>query len=80
MGDLNAQPDTDELAPLQKRSTDAWAAQGDGPGDTFPADSPDRRIDDIFVMPGITGARVEVPETTASAHRPVVVERALSPR
>lgn len=72
-GDLNASPDAPELQPLFQRLTDAWPA-AKGPGATIPADQPARRIDYVLVTPGLAGGNAWVPATTASDHRPVVVE------
>jgi len=52
----------------------AWEAGGEGDGFTFPAATPQRRIDYVFVTRGITVDRAWVPETEASDHRPVVAE------
>jgi endonuclease/exonuclease/phosphatase family metal-dependent hydrolase len=72
-GDLNASPDAPELQPLFQRLTDAWPT-AKGPGFTIPADQPVRRIDYVLVSPGLAGGNAWVPVTTASDHRPVVVE------
>jgi endonuclease/exonuclease/phosphatase family metal-dependent hydrolase len=86
-GDFNAPPDAPELAPLRARFSDAWEIarsrdersawrfwQGD-PGGTFPTGSPDRRIDHVWVSPGVAvaGARV-LDGADASDHLPVVVD------
>ncbi|HEX7089996.1 MAG TPA: endonuclease/exonuclease/phosphatase family protein [Longimicrobiales bacterium] len=72
-GDFNARPESDEIAATSLALADAWAACGEGAGHSFPAHAPDRRIDYLFLR-GLrcTGARVHA--TTASDHRPVVVE------
>lgn len=72
-GDLNASPDAPELQPLFERLTDAWPA-AKGPGFTIPADQPARRIDYVLVSPDLAAGNARVPVTTASDHRPVVVE------
>src|SRR5690625_3857506 len=54
MGDFNARPDAPELGPLWDVLTDAHAVAGEGDGFTFPADTPDRRIDYVTVSEGIT--------------------------
>lgn len=61
VGDLNAKPDASELQPLFDTFTDTWTAAGDGDGFTFPADTPDRRIDYILAESdlGVQAARVE---------------------
>jgi endonuclease/exonuclease/phosphatase (EEP) superfamily protein YafD len=70
-GDLNARPDTDDIAALSFVLTDAFATCGTGPGETFPAQAPDRRIDYIFYQRArCTSARVLA--TQASDHRPML--------
>lgn len=73
VGDLNARPDAPELQPLLARLRDAWRGRPD-PGFTFPADAPDRRIDYILHSAHFEVAAVDVLDTTASDHRPVVAE------
>ena len=72
-GDLNASPDAPELQPLFQRLMDTWPT-AKGPGFTIPADQPERRIDYVLVSPDLAGGNARVPVTTASDHRPVVVE------
>jgi endonuclease/exonuclease/phosphatase family metal-dependent hydrolase len=69
-GDLNTRPDTDEIAALRLALRDAWDACGTGPGETFPASRPDRRIDYLFIRGGQCVA-ARVPPALASDHRPV---------
>lgn len=78
-GDMNANPDAPELAPLFQTYQDAWDATNDSPGYTFPADDPIKRIDDIFLTPGIQIDSAEVIETLASDHLPVTAELTLKP-
>ncbi|NLG63664.1 MAG: metal-dependent hydrolase [Candidatus Cloacimonetes bacterium] len=73
IGDLNARPDAAELQPLLAFLHDAWRDQP-APGHTFPSDAPDRRIDYILHSDHFEVQRVEVLETTASDHRPVVAD------
>ena len=73
LGDLNAPPDAPELAPLLARLTDAWPASA-GPGFTYPADKPEKRIDYVLVSPHFRVRSATVPTTEASDHRPVVVD------
>jgi endonuclease/exonuclease/phosphatase family metal-dependent hydrolase len=49
LGDFNATPDEEPIAVLTEVLTDAWAAAGDGPGDTYCASDPFQRIDYAFV-------------------------------
>lgn len=72
MGDLNAPPGASELQPLLGRFFDAWTRAGEGEGLTFPASDPTKRIDAIYVTPGIHVDTVYVPASLASDHRPVV--------
>ena len=72
-GDLNAKPDSSELQPLLHRLHDAWPASL-GPGFTYPADAPSERIDYVLVSPQFRVRSATVPITTASDHRPVVVD------
>ena len=76
LGDMNAKPAAPELQPLFQRLHDAWSA-GAGPGFTYPAESPDERIDYIFVSPQFRVRSATVPATEASDHRPVVADLVL---
>lgn len=78
IGDFNAPPDGPELTSIRERLGDAWDIAGRGDGYTFPADAPNRRIDHIYVADGIEVVSVDVPETVASDHRPVVAELVVS--
>ncbi|MEU2066844.1 endonuclease/exonuclease/phosphatase family protein [Streptomyces anulatus] len=74
LGDLNAEPDAPELAPLWRELADA-----DPGAPTFPAQDPVKRIDFVAVSKGGPGAGITVrkawvPETVASDHRPVVAD------
>jgi endonuclease/exonuclease/phosphatase family metal-dependent hydrolase len=70
-GDLNARPNTDDIQAVGFAMTDSFASCGSGPGDTFPAHAPDRRIDYLFLKrAGCSAARVV--NTRASDHRPMV--------
>lgn len=71
-GDLNTRPNTDEIAAVSLSLTDAWQACGSGPGYTFPAGVPDRRIDYIFFRHARC-LHARVPVTQASDHRPLLV-------
>ncbi len=72
-GDLNAGPDAPELQPLFERLRDSWAAFAD-PGLTYPAAAPVKRIDYVLTSKHFRVRTVQVPDTPASDHRPVVVE------
>jgi endonuclease/exonuclease/phosphatase family metal-dependent hydrolase len=74
VGDLNARPEDPELQPLYASFEDAWVEGGEGPGYTYPAENPDRRIDYVLVSPDIEVRDAEVLQTLASDHLPVVAE------
>jgi endonuclease/exonuclease/phosphatase family metal-dependent hydrolase len=90
VGDFNAPPDAPELAALRERFTDAWDLAPEradqagwrlwhrGHGDTFPARGADRRIDQVWVSPGVevTAAHV-LHGDGASDHLPFVVDLAV---
>ncbi|HLR03567.1 MAG TPA: endonuclease/exonuclease/phosphatase family protein [Virgibacillus sp.] len=78
-GDMNANPDAPDLEPLFSTFQDAWEATNDGPGYTFPADDPIKRIDDIFLTPGVQIDSAEVIDTLASDHLPVTADLTLKP-
>lgn len=71
-GDLNTRPGSDEIAALGLALTDAWPGCGEGGGETFPAGSPDRRIDYVFTR-GAVCRQARVWSTLTSDHRPVLV-------
>jgi acetylornithine deacetylase/succinyl-diaminopimelate desuccinylase-like protein/endonuclease/exonuclease/phosphatase family metal-dependent hydrolase len=74
-GDFNAEPGTATIERMTAGGwTDAWAACGTGDGRTFPADAPVKRIDYLFLAPGLTCEEAEVLETTTSDHRPLLVQ------
>lgn len=75
-GDLNAGPDAPELRPLFQTLRDAWNPGG-GPGLTYPAEQPVKRIDYVLVSPQFDVTGSIVPETKASDHRPVVASLVL---
>jgi endonuclease/exonuclease/phosphatase family metal-dependent hydrolase len=87
VGDLNADPDAPELGPLRERFGDAWelAAERDDQGAgwrfwrhggaTSPARSPHRRIDQVWVTPGIAVASARVLDAAgATDHLPLAVD------
>lgn len=70
MGDLNAEPGAAELDRLSKYLVDAWhGRQGDG--HTYPSIEPSKRIDYIFVSPGVHVDSAFVLTGQASDHRPL---------
>lgn len=74
LGDLNATPDSPEIALLTTTLIDAWAAAGDGPGWTFAAASPHARIDYVMTTPDLAADAAWVLPTDASDHYPVVAD------
>lgn len=85
-GDMNAQPDSDEIANLSQGFTDTWLEKGTGSGYTARPGNPTRRIDYIFYTnnmveesePYLRPIMIEVvmnnPLTYASDHLPVYAE------
>jgi len=74
-GDINARPDSAVLDKLTAFLNDAYASKA-GEGYTFPADTPDRRIDYIMSAHGsglhaVTADVIDEP--VASDHRPLFV-------
>jgi endonuclease/exonuclease/phosphatase family metal-dependent hydrolase len=49
LGDFNATPEEVAIDVLTDSLTDVWAAAGEGPGNTYSAGDPVRRIDYAFV-------------------------------
>jgi endonuclease/exonuclease/phosphatase family metal-dependent hydrolase len=71
MGDMNANPDAPELAPLFSVLTDAWHS-GSGDSLTYPADHPTKRIDYVLMTRHFFAVDARVVPSTASDHRPVI--------
>ncbi len=87
VGDLNAAPDAPELAALRDTFADAWELAPEREdqtrrrfwqreeGLTHPARSPQQRIDQVWVTPGIAVAAARVLDGAgASDHLPLVVD------
>ena len=53
---------------------DSHMEAGAGPGDTFPAGLPNRRIDHVYIRSDVEVLNSQVVESEASDHRPVVVD------
>lgn len=68
----------DELTgPLRGVLDDAWKQAGAGPGFTFPADGPDRRMDFVFFnsgRPGFRAVAARILEAETPMHLPLIVE------
>jgi endonuclease/exonuclease/phosphatase family metal-dependent hydrolase len=74
-GDFNTRPTEPAYAALATDFGDAWLVAGLGNGYTFPSGTPNRRIDYFWYPPGRQGPlRASIPVTTASDHRPLVME------
>lgn len=74
VGDLNATPDSAEIASVTERLTDTWPVAGKGDGFTYDSRNPQERIDCVFTSPGVEARRAQVLDVTVSDHRPVRVE------
>jgi endonuclease/exonuclease/phosphatase family metal-dependent hydrolase len=62
------------LAPLAAAGLrDAWTECGSGDGFTYPADTPVKRIDYLFLSGSLHCARAEVIDAQISDHRPLLV-------
>lgn len=77
-GDINEPAGGQAFAVFASRLRDTFAVAGDGPGETFPATGPTRRIDAIFADRRLSVACSRVldgPDVSAgSDHRPVLAE------
>jgi endonuclease/exonuclease/phosphatase family metal-dependent hydrolase len=71
LGDLNATPAATELQPLFRVLQDTWRA---GPGLTYPADKPAKRIDYVLASSHFEIIAATVGSAQASDHRPVLAE------
>ncbi len=74
LGDLNARPDTPEIATLTDQLVDAWVAAGVGDGYTFSATNPRARIDYVLYSDDVVARTAAVLSTDASDHLPVVAD------
>lgn len=76
-GDFNAKPESQTITNLKATFTNT---SGEDLAPTFPAESPNRKIDWIFIRPNESWQVLKtsvVEETHASDHRPVVVDLVL---
>lgn len=82
VGDFNARPETAEVRELAAGLIDAWQVAGAGPGMTYPAGNPGRRIDYVLVSAAsaVHAAAVVTagPAPVASDHLPVLAKLGLS--
>jgi len=75
VGDLNAEPDSAEMGLISRAGlVDAWAESGIGDGYTYYATHPDTRIDFLWVSPDLEATEIEVIQTPASDHLPILGE------
>jgi endonuclease/exonuclease/phosphatase family metal-dependent hydrolase len=77
LGDLNATPDTPEIAAITEDLADTWVKAGEGDGYTYDAETPHARIDYVLTSSNIVARAAVVVSTDASDHLPVVVDIAL---
>ncbi len=78
VGDMNATPDSDAMQTLSGAGLINVAAEiGTLPILTSPADNPSRQIDYIWASPDLGFEDLEIVQTTASDHLPVVATIAL---
>jgi endonuclease/exonuclease/phosphatase family metal-dependent hydrolase len=74
LGDLNTTPGSPTWQCLAERLSDTWAMVGDGPGHTFDAEPPPRRIDYVWTGAGVQPVSAQVVESVASDHSALRVE------
>jgi endonuclease/exonuclease/phosphatase family metal-dependent hydrolase len=77
LGDLNATPNTPEIAGLTDLLVDAWLTAGVGDGFTFDAATPHARIDYVMSSGDVVARTAAVVTTDAADHLPVVADLAL---
>ncbi len=79
LGDLNADPPTAEMKLIATAGmVDSWTGSGEGDGFTYYATDPYKRIDYLWISPDLEVLEIEVIQTPASDHLPVVAELDLS--
>jgi endonuclease/exonuclease/phosphatase family metal-dependent hydrolase len=80
LGDLNAEPGSPEMRMFADAGLlDAWTVAGEGLGYTFPSDEPVKRIDWIWHSPDLQPLEIEVIQTQASDHRPLMASFTIGP-
>ncbi|MGI8882072.1 MAG: endonuclease/exonuclease/phosphatase family protein [Jatrophihabitans sp.] len=80
MGDLNANPQSPELAPLLADITDVWSILGQPHPASYPASTPSDAIDFVLVSKGFGVKDASIIDTLASDHRPEVADLTLPRR
>jgi endonuclease/exonuclease/phosphatase family metal-dependent hydrolase len=79
-GDMNSTPGSEPINLLTGLLADSWPEVGSGNGATIPSDAPTVRWDYVLHGSGFGKATsASVPNTTASDHRPVLVELPIMP-
>jgi endonuclease/exonuclease/phosphatase family metal-dependent hydrolase len=75
-GDFNAPPGSASHERMKEHFLDVWEAIGDGPGCSFPSDSPDRRIDYLWLSREgkLVPRRVWLHHSLASDHLPLLTD------
>lgn len=72
-GDFNSTPDSKVQSELRASGLrDSWATCGRGDGLSYPADTPAKRIDYLFLLGTVECVSAEVLVTEVSDHRPVL--------
>ena len=80
LGDLNAESGAPEITLLEEAGLiDSWRESGSGPGLTWNARDPSKRIDWVWHSTDLIGNQVEVLQTLASDHLPVMVQITVGP-
>jgi endonuclease/exonuclease/phosphatase family metal-dependent hydrolase len=77
LGDLNATPDSQEIANLTDDLVDAWVTAGVGDGFTYDAATPHARIDYVMSSGDVVARTAAVVTSDAADHLPVVVDLGL---
>lgn len=73
-GDFNSTPDNPVLASLGRHGLrDSWTECGSGPGFTYPAAQPVKRIDYLWLSGTVQCTAAEVIDSPVSDHRPLLV-------
>jgi endonuclease/exonuclease/phosphatase family metal-dependent hydrolase len=77
VGDLNATPDSPEIAAMTEDLVDAWAEAGEGDGFTYDAQTPHARIDYVLTSGDVVARTAAVVTSDAADHLPVVADLVL---
>lgn len=80
VGDLNATPDSPEIAAITEDLADAWTRVGDGHGFTYDAETPHGRIDYVLTSNDVVARTASVVASHASDHLPLVADLLLPDR